>query len=92
MRLVVDATAWSDLNDIGTWIAKDSPQAARHVLGKVLQTIEHLHLFPGLARAGRARQTYERLVTGTPYIVVFELWENPTAVIVTAVVHGARDR
>lgn len=38
MRLVVDAAAWTDLNDIGTWIAKDSPQAAKSVLAKILQT------------------------------------------------------
>ena len=92
MRLVVDATAWSDLNYIGAWIAKDSPEAARQVLCKILQTIELLARFPRLARRGRTPGTCERLVAGTPYIVVFELCDNPLAVIIIAIVHGARNR
>lgn len=92
MRLVVDATAWQDLNDIGTWIGKQSPEAARRVLTRILQTIEHLQSFPRLSRPGRVNGTYERVVTHTPYIVVFELWQKPAAVVVVAVVHGARDR
>ncbi len=92
MRLVVDATAWKDLDDIGQWIAKDSPAAARRVLETILQTIQMLAHFPLLARPGRARNTYERRVAGTPYIIVFELWDKPAAIIVTGIVHGARDR
>ena len=92
MRLVVDAAAWSDLNDIGAWIAKDSPPAARRTLITILQTVERLQGFPRLARPGRARGSYERLVAGTPCIIVFELWDNPAAIIVTAIVHGARNR
>ena len=92
MRVVVDATAWDDLNEIGTWIGKDSPRAAREVLEKILQAIEQLQWFPRLARAGRARGSYERVVVGTPYIVVFELWDKPTAVVVTAIAHAAQNR
>lgn len=92
MRLVVDATAWTDLDDIGTWIAKDSPQAAKSALAKILQTVEQLQRFPRLARLGRVRGTYERLVSGTPYIIVFELWDDQGAIVITAIVHGARDR
>lgn len=92
MRLVVDATAWRDLKDIGTWIARDNATAARRVLESILHTIAQLEHFPRLARPGRVRGTYERLVAGTPYIVVFELWVKPAAVVVTAVVHGARNR
>jgi plasmid stabilization system protein ParE len=36
--------------------------------------------------------TYEREVSGTPYIVVYEIRKRPSAVRVIAVVHGARDR
>ena len=84
--------AWDDLNQIGAWIAKDNPQAARAVLEKILQTIELLQWFPRLARAGRARGTYERVVAGTPYIIVFELRESPAAVVIAAVAHGAQHR
>ena len=90
MRLVVDATAWDDLNQIGAWIAKDNPRAARAMLERILQTIEQLQWFPRLSRVGRARGTHERVVAGTPYIIVFELWQNPPAVVIVAVAHGAR--
>ena len=92
MRLVVDVAAWDDLNQIGAWIAKDNPRAARAVLEKILQTIEQLHYFPRLSRVGRARGTCERVVAGTPYIIVFELRQEPPAVVITAVAHGAQNR
>jgi toxin ParE1/3/4 len=92
MRLIVDSAALADLNDIAAWIAQDQPAAARRVLIAILSTIEQLQYFPGLARPGRAGQTWERVVPHTPYIVVFEFTKNPTAIIVIAVVHGARDR
>lgn len=92
MRLIVDATAWKDLDDISTWITRDNPAAARRVLTAILDVIEELHHLPGLSRPGRARGTFERVVSGTPYIVVFELWHTPSAMVVTAIVHGARDR
>jgi toxin ParE1/3/4 len=77
MKVIVDAAAWDDLNQIGAWIAKDNPRAARMVLKAILRTIELLGLFPHLAHAGRARGTYERVVPATPYIIVFELWDDP---------------
>jgi toxin ParE1/3/4 len=92
MRLVVHATAWQDLDDIGHWIGKDSPTAARRALRSIVQTIDMLAHFPLLARPGRARNSYERRVAGTPYIIVFRLREKPPVIIVVAVVHAARDR
>ena len=92
MRLVVDVAAWDDLSHIGAWIAKDNPKAARTILDKILRTIEHLHAFPRLSRPGRARNTLERVVAGTPYIVAFEIWEERLMLVITAVAHGARNR
>ena len=92
MRLIVDKSASKDLDDIGTWIAKDNPGAASRVLLKILQTIEQLSRFPQLSRSGRAHGTRERVVAGTSYIVVFEIWDSPATVVVTAIAHGARNR
>ena len=89
MRLVVDVAAWGDLNDIGAWIAKDSPQAARRVLRAILAK---LPAFPRLARPGRVSGTHERRVAGTPYIIVYEIQDEPDAIVVIAVAHGARQR
>jgi len=80
MRVVVDAKAWTDLDQIGAWIAKDNPRAAREVLRRILETTAQLQRFPRLARQGRVRGTHERLVAGTPYIIVFELLERTARV------------
>lgn len=92
MRVIVDAAAWRDLDDIGAWIAKDNSAAARRILRLILQVIAQLEQFPRLARPGRVAGTFERLVAGTPYIIVFELSQVPPAIVIVAVVHGARDR
>ena len=92
MRVIVDEAAWSDLDKIGSWIAKASPQAARRELEKIEHVIKQLGRFPGLSRQGRAKGTLESVVAGTSYIVVFEVWEKPGTVVVSGVVHGARNR
>ena len=92
MRLIVDEAAWSDLDNICLWIAKDNPEAARRELEKIARVINQLGRFPGLSRGGRAKGTRESVVAGTSYVVVFELWEKPAALVVTGVVHGARNR
>lgn len=91
MRVIVDEAAWGDLHRIGSWIAKDSPEAARRELEKIEHVIKQLGRFPGLSRPGRTKGTLETVVAGSSYIVVFELWEKPAAVVVTGVVHGARN-
>ena len=92
MRVIVDEAAWRDLDAIGSWIAKDNPEAAYRELAKIAHVIRQLGRFPGLSREGRAKGTRESVVAGTSYIVVFELGEKPAAAVVTGVVHGARNR
>jgi plasmid stabilization system protein ParE len=40
MRVVVDAKAWTDLDQIDAWIAKDNPHAAREILRRIVASIE----------------------------------------------------
>ena len=47
MRVIVDEAAWSDIDKIGSWIAKDNPAAARRELEKIERVIRQL----GLPRA-----------------------------------------
>jgi hypothetical protein len=35
MKVIVDEAAWSDLNKIGSWIAKDNPAASRRELSSL---------------------------------------------------------
>lgn len=34
----------------------------------------------------------QRVVTNTPYIIVFVLWDNPAVVVITATADGIGDR
>jgi plasmid stabilization system protein ParE len=91
MRVVIDESAIADIDRLAAWIAKDSPQRARATVRRILATIERLNIFPELGHKG-VDEIYQRVVSDTAYIVVYEIRQRPSAVIVIAVVHGARDR
>ena len=92
MRVIIDESAWSDLDNIVLRIAPDNPAAARREVEKIRHAIGLLGEFPGLSRNGRAKGTRERVVSGSHYVIVFEVWQKPRALVVTGVVHGARNR
>ena len=92
MRLVIDEHAWSDLDGIAMRIAPDNPAAARREVKKIRHIIGLLGEFPGLSRVGRAKGTRERVVPDSRYVIVFEVWEKPRVLVVTGVVHDARNR
>jgi plasmid stabilization system protein ParE len=92
MRVIIEEAAIGDIDALAAWIAKDSPQSGQLVVEKILHTIARLELFPKMGHEGRDEGTYERGVPGTPYIAVYEVREKPSAVLVIAVVHGARNR
>ena len=92
MRVIIDESAWSDLDNVAHRIAWDNPAAARREVEKIRHVIGLLGEFPGLSRDGRAKGTQERVVPGSRYVIVFEMWEKPRALVVTGVVHGARNR
>ncbi len=92
MRVIIEESAVADIDGLAAWVAKESPQGARSMVEKILQTIERLGLFPEMGHKGRDAGTYERSVSDTPYIVVYEVRKKPSAVLVIALVHGARDR
>ena len=92
MRVIVEESAIADIDGLAAWVAKDSAQGARSIVQRILDTIERLNLFPEMGHKGADEGTYERVVSGTPYIVVYEIQRKPSAVVVIAVVHGARDR
>ena len=92
MRVVIDEVAVGDLERIGAWIATEDPRAARDTLNAILGAIDRLETFPHMGPRGRAANTYERLVAGTPYIIVYELQHKPKALIVVAIFHGSQSR
>ncbi len=92
MRVIIDESAWSDLDSIALRIARDNPSAARQEVEKIRHVIGLLGELPALSRDGRAKGTRERVVPGGRYVVVFEIWEVPRVLVVSGIVHTARNR
>jgi plasmid stabilization system protein ParE len=92
MRVIIDESAWSDLDDIALRIARDNVTAALQEVEKIRHVIGSLGELPALSREGRAKGTRERVVPGGRYVVVFELWEKSRVLVVTGVAHTARNR
>jgi toxin ParE1/3/4 len=76
MRIVIRERAADDLDNIYSWIAKDSPRAATEIVARISKRI-NLLATPGFAYMGRPG-----LVRGTrelvepPYVVVYEVHED----------------
>ncbi len=74
------------------WIAKDRPRSAHSVVDRILDSADRLGRFPHLGHLGRARGTFEWVVPGLPYIVIYRIDAHDDVVDVVAVVHGAQGR
>ena len=65
--------------------------ACSFVVERILETIEWLNLFLEMGHKGIDDETYERRISDTPYIVVYEIRRKPERSSHNRV-HGARDR
>ncbi len=90
MRLVFHAAALADLRNIHDDIANDSPDIALTVVARIKSSLDRLTMFPRSGRVGTVSGTYEIVVPGLPYIIVYELADERIGIV--AVFHGARDR
>ncbi|MCE9523208.1 MAG: type II toxin-antitoxin system RelE/ParE family toxin [Alphaproteobacteria bacterium] len=90
MRVVWSARAQADVHDLFAYIALDKPGAAEKVVRRLTNAGERLRDMPLRGRIGQAPKTRELVVTGLPYILVYEVAED--AVHIHRVVHGARER
>lgn len=92
MRVIFRDEASDDLDRIYAWIAKDSPAISDSVINRILNSAEYLGRFPHIGHSGAATGTYEWIVKGLPYIIVYEVYFERDELIVMAVFNGAQDR
>jgi toxin ParE1/3/4 len=92
MKVIIREAAYDDLDRIYAWIAKDRPRSADAVIDRILESAERLGRFPYMGHVGRTAGTYEWVIPGLPYIIVYEVRENEDLVSVDAIFHGAQDR
>jgi plasmid stabilization system protein ParE len=66
VKLIFDDLALADLEGIFSWIVKDNPTAAKAVVDRLFESIEHLARFPRMGHVGRDERTFEWVVPRLP--------------------------
>lgn len=92
MKVIVREAAYDDLDRIYAWIAKDRSHAADSVVERILASAQRLGSFPYMGHSGRVRSTYEWVVPGLPFILVYRIHIKDDLVSIDAVFHGAQSR
>jgi len=88
VKLVWTKAAMSDLEKLAAYIAEDSEQNAELVEARIHVSARLLSRLPGAGRSGRVKGTRERVISRTPYILVYRLHSKTVRVL--RVYHGAR--
>lgn len=92
-RVVWADAARNDYVGIIRHIARENPDAAGRVAARIEEAVAGLADF-ATGRPGRVASTYEKVLSGLPYILAYEILERPEGgevVAILHVVHGARD-
>ena len=90
-EVIITGSALRDLEQIGTYIARDNPSAAEAFCQKLLDGAESLRRFP--ERGGLVLQRPgARFVVMHPYLIIYRIMEQSRTVRVLRYWHGARER
>ncbi|MGE0852261.1 MAG: type II toxin-antitoxin system RelE/ParE family toxin [Hyphomicrobiaceae bacterium] len=92
MRLRYSVEARRQIVEIHSYITARNPRAATRVVERIRAAAELLAEFPYIGRPSREPGTYQWVVRGLPYILVYEIG-TPTKdeLLILAVFHGARE-
>jgi plasmid stabilization system protein ParE len=84
--------ALADLVEQVAYIATNNPSAARRVANALDKTVLALGEMP-IGRPGRVTGTYEKSVTGLPYIVAYAITQTAGVeeIAIVRVIHTSRD-
>jgi plasmid stabilization system protein ParE len=77
-----------DIDEIGEFIAQDSPTAARQTIAQIVQQVGLLTGQPALGRPGRVPGTRELIIPTLPFIVPYRV--RGGAIEILRVMHSAR--
>jgi len=84
--------ALGDIQNIFNYISERNPRAATEIVARIRRAVDGLGEWPLIGHSGRQVGTYEWVVVGSPYIIVYEIVEAADEVAIIAVFHGAQDR
>ena len=88
MNIYFAGPANADLKNIEDYIREDNPTAAVSTVRCIVESTKRLSLFPNMGRLGRSVNTRELIISGTPYIVKYQLRQD--RIIILRVLHAAR--
>lgn len=79
--------ALRDLEEIGSYIALDSPRSAEQVVRRIVESVAILMYHPKIGHQSRNGKTRRLIVAGTPYVVVYQLRER---IEIVTIFHASR--
>ena len=92
MNVFIRDKAYSDLEHIFEWISRDRPSAAIGVIERIFESLDRLAHFPFMGHPGLVSGTFEWVVPGLSFIIVYEIDEPAQELRVLAVFHSRQDR
>ncbi len=72
--------ARASLAEIHAYVSLDQPAASERLATRIVALIEALNTRPRLGRAGIERGIRELVVGGTPYIIVYRVWQSKVTI------------
>jgi toxin ParE1/3/4 len=88
MRIVWHPSAIDELEDILDYIAAHNQSAACATCELIAGNVSALANQPFMGRAGRVAGTRELVISGTSYLVAYEIRDD--VVFILTILHGAR--
>ncbi len=89
-RVIWTEDATADFDEQLLYIAQDNEEAAQRIHTRLTEAAGKLGISP-TGRPGHEPGTYEKVVLGTPYIIVYQLSEEAPVVHVLRVFHGSQN-
>lgn len=90
MTVVWTLKSQGDVHEIFAYIMQDKPAAAANVVARLMLAGNRLTEMPLRGRPGKSPGTRELVVTGLPYVLIYEV--SGGSVFILRVMHGARLR
>jgi toxin ParE1/3/4 len=92
MRIRWLRKALENLDNEAEFIAKENPEAARLVIGRIVRTVSLLEDNPSLGHPGRVPGTHELVIPNTRYIVPYRVRPRLQRIEILRVFHVSRKR
>lgn len=76
-----------DLEALHQYIAENNPRAANSIAKRIISAIDLLSAQPNIGRPGRVLHTRELIISGTPFIIPYQVRNNRIEIL--RVLHSA---